>query len=154
MDYVIKSEGGYKYIETGDDKQPLILLHGLFGTMSNFDGIMQHFSPAYNVVVPILPIFELPLRKVSVSGLVEHVAEFVEYKKFRKVHVLGNSLGGHIALLYALGHPDKIASIILTGSSGLFESSMGTSFPPGTTMSSSKKRPNPRFSIRRSLLRN
>ncbi|MBK6947262.1 MAG: alpha/beta hydrolase [Haliscomenobacter sp.] len=140
MDYVIKSEGGFKYIETGDDKQPLVLLHGLFGALSNFEGIMRHFSPAYNVVVPILPIFELPLRKVSVSGLVEHVAEFVEFKKFRKVHVLGNSLGGHIALLYALGHPDKIASIILTGSSGLFESAMGTSFPPRNNYEFIKKK--------------
>lgn len=38
-------------------------------------------------------------------------------------------LGGHIALLYALSQPERINSIILTGSSGLFESAMGTSFP-------------------------
>ncbi len=55
--------------------------------------------------------------------------EFVEYKGYEQVHVLGNSLGGHIALLYALARPDRIGSIILTGSSGLFESAMGTSFP-------------------------
>lgn len=130
MNFVVTTEGKYKYIETSPGKEVLMLLHGLFGALSNFEGIMRHFSGSYNVVVPILPIFELPIRKVSVSGLVEHVAEFVEFKNFGKVHALGNSLGGHIALLYALAHPEHIRSIILTGSSGLFESAMGTSFPP------------------------
>lgn len=129
MDYEIKEEGKFKYIESGNNGEVLLLLHGLFGALSNFEGIMEHFKKDYNVVVPILPIFELPIRKVSVSGLVDHVAEFVEYKNFPKVNVLGNSLGGHITLLYALGNADKINSIILTGSSGLFENSLGSSFP-------------------------
>ena len=79
--------------------------------------------------MPILPIFELPIRKVSVTGLVDYVVNFVEEKGYKNVNVLGNSLGGHIALLYALAKPERINSIILTGSSGLFESAMGTSFP-------------------------
>ena len=97
--------------------------------LSNFEGILNYFKKDYNVVIPLLPIFELPIRKVSVSGLVDYVADFVEYKKYNKVHVLGNSLGGHITLLYALSNPDKINSVILTGSSGLFENSLGSSFP-------------------------
>lgn len=130
MNYAITTDGKFRYIETTPGAEVLLLLHGLFGALSNFEGILNRFSAKYNVVVPILPIFDLPLRKVSVSGLVEHVYEFVGHKKFGKVHVLGNSLGGHIAILYALAHPEQIASITLTGSSGLFENSMGTSFPP------------------------
>ena len=61
--------------------------------------------------------------------MVEHLAKFVEKKKYDSVHVLGNSLGGHISLLYALAYPEKIRSITLTGSSGLFESAMGSTFP-------------------------
>ena len=129
MDYPIIEEGGFKYIETKGGEQNLVLLHGLFGALSNFNGILHHFGASYNVVVPILPIFELPLRKLSVSGLVDHVAKFVDKKGYKNVHVLGNSLGGHISLLYALAHPKKIASITLTGSSGLFESAMGSTFP-------------------------
>ncbi len=129
MDLNIKSEGKFKYIETKGGEENLLLLHGLFGALSNFQGILSHFGGSYNVVVPILPIFELPLRKVSVSGLVDHVAQFIEFKGYKKVHVLGNSLGGHIALLYVLAHPRKIASVILTGSSGLFENAMGSTFP-------------------------
>ena len=129
MEYEIKEQGDFKYIETEGGKDTLVLLHGLFGALSNFEGIIEHFGEKYNVVVPMLPIFELPIRKVSVSGLVDYVARFVEFKGYDKVHVLGNSLGGHITLLYALGYPDKIKSIILTGSSGLFENSLGSTFP-------------------------
>jgi pimeloyl-ACP methyl ester carboxylesterase len=129
MAHQIKEEGKFKYIETTGGEETLVLLHGLLGALSNFDGIINHFGKKYNVVVPLLPIFELPIRKVSVSGLVDYVTKFVEYKGWTRVHVLGNSLGGHIALLYALSQPEKTASITLTGSSGLFESAMGSSFP-------------------------
>jgi pimeloyl-ACP methyl ester carboxylesterase len=129
MDYPVKEEGGFRYIETLGGSQNIMLLHGLFGALSNFSGILGHFGKSCNVVVPILPIFELPLRKVSVSGLVDHVQQFVGHKGFEQVHLLGNSLGGHIALLYALAQPEKVASIILTGSSGLFENAMGSTFP-------------------------
>ena len=129
MEFEIKEEGRFKYIETGGEGENLLLLHGLFGALSNFEGIISHFAGKCNVVVPILPIFELPIRKVSVTGLVDYVGDFVVHKSYDKVHVLGNSLGGHISLLFALANPDRISSIILTGSSGLFESAMGTSFP-------------------------
>lgn len=129
MKYPLKEENSFTFIETGGGEETLVLLHGLFGALSNFEGIIDYFGDKVNVVVPILPIFNLPIRKVSVSGMVDHVARFVEYKGYGKVHVMGNSLGGHIALLYALGYPDKIASITLTGSSGLFENSLGSSFP-------------------------
>lgn len=129
MEYEIKQEGHFKFIETEGGEDTLVLLHGLFGALSNFQGIIRYFGDKYNVVVPILPMFELPIRKVSVSGLVDYVARFIEYKGYPKVHVLGNSLGGHISLLYALAHPEKVKSIILTGSSGLFENSLGSTFP-------------------------
>jgi pimeloyl-ACP methyl ester carboxylesterase len=129
MNYDIIEEGRFKYVESRGSEEHLILLHGLFGALSNFEGIINHFAGKYNVIVPILPIFDLPILQVSVGGLVDDVADFVNYKVFVKIHLLGNSLGGHIALLYSLIHPQKVASITLTGSSGLFESAMGTSFP-------------------------
>ena len=99
------------------------------GALSNFKGIIEAFKDDYKVVVPILPIYEMPLFQVSVTGLVDYVAEFVKYKNYNAVNVLGNSLGGHIGLLYTLAHQDKVSSLILTGSSGLFESGMGNTFP-------------------------
>jgi 2-hydroxy-6-oxonona-2,4-dienedioate hydrolase len=129
MKYEVISENGFNFIETKGGPKTLLLLHGLFGALSNFEGILTEFGQKYNVVVPILPIFEIPIRKLSVSGLVDHVHQFVVYKGYEQVNVLGNSLGGHIALLFVLAHPEKVSSVILTGSSGLFESAMGSTFP-------------------------
>jgi pimeloyl-ACP methyl ester carboxylesterase len=129
MNYQIIEEDGFKYIETGGEGTPLMLLHGLFGALSNFQDLVQHFSAKHNVVIPLLPIYELPILQVSVTGLVEFVDKFVTHKGYDKVHVLGNSLGGHVGLLYVIAHPERIASVTLTGSSGLYESAFGTAFP-------------------------
>jgi len=140
MNLEIKEEGKFKFIETGGGTENLVLLHGLFGALSNFQGIINHFGNHYNVIVPILPIFEIPLRKLSVTGLVNYVIEFIAFKDYEKIHAMGNSLGGHIALLYALARQEKLSSLILTGSSGLFESAMGTSFPKRGDYSYIKKK--------------
>ena len=130
MDYRIIEENGFKYIESNPNEgRTLLLLHGLFGALSNFSGIINHFAGKVNVVVPMLPIFELPLRKLSVMGLVNHVSAFVDFKGYKHLNIVGNSLGGHVAILYALEIPDKLESMTLTGSSGLFEAPLGSTFP-------------------------
>ena len=128
-EYLIKREGGFEYIETGSSDEPLVLLHGLMGALSNFEGIIEDFGNRYNVVVPLLPIFTMPFKKVSLEGLLDYIDSFIKFKAYKRVHVLGNSLGGHLAQLYTLEHQDKVSSLILTGSSGLFENSMGSTFP-------------------------
>jgi pimeloyl-ACP methyl ester carboxylesterase len=129
MEYPITTEGKYQFVETKGQGETLILLHGLFGTLDNFQYLFKDFGKNYNVIAPIMPVFELPLRHVSVAGLVDFMVGFVDFKKLSKFHILGNSLGGHIALLYALKEPSHVQSIILTGSSGLYEKAMGTTFP-------------------------
>ncbi len=130
MQYHTKEENGFKYIESdpGNEKT-LLLLHGLFGALSNFASIIDHFSGKMNVVVPMLPIFELPLRKLSVIGLVNHVNDFVQFKGYKQLNLVGNSLGGHVAILFALDQPELLRSMTLTGSSGLFEAPLGSTFP-------------------------
>jgi pimeloyl-ACP methyl ester carboxylesterase len=129
-DYPIIEESGFKYIELGPESDtPLVLLHGLFGTASNFDEVMKYFSKRLKVYLPLLPIFEMSLRKLSVMGLVEYVSSFIDFKGLDRIDVLGNSLGGHLALLYTLHHQQKVRSMILSGSSGLYESAFGTTFP-------------------------
>ncbi|RYG01219.1 MAG: alpha/beta fold hydrolase, partial [Chitinophagaceae bacterium] len=128
MNYEIKQEQKFKYIEEGEG-EPLVLLHGLFGALSNFMDLITYFKQHYRVVVPILPLFDLDLLHTTVGGLEKFVHRFIEHKDYKNVHLLGNSLGGHVALLHALKHPDRIKSLTLTGSSGLFENGMGDTYP-------------------------
>jgi pimeloyl-ACP methyl ester carboxylesterase len=128
MQYTIKEQGKFKYIEEGEG-EPLVLLHGLFGALSNFRDLIEHFRLQYKVVVPMLPLFELDILHTTVGGLAKHVHKFLELKDYRGVHLLGNSLGGHVGLVYTLKHPERIKSLTLTGSSGLFENGMGDTYP-------------------------
>tara|TARA_B100000949_G_scaffold176187_1_gene156966 strand:- start:31 stop:795 length:765 start_codon:yes stop_codon:yes gene_type:complete len=125
----IKSEGKFNYIEKGEGT-PIIILHGLMGGLSNFDGVAQFFPEnGYKVVIPELPLYSMPLLKTSVSNFAKYIKEFIDFKNYSEVILLGNSLGGHIALLTTKLYPQKIKGLVITGSSGLYESAMGESYP-------------------------
>ena len=128
MEYEIHKEGKFEYVEVGVG-QPLMLLHGLFGALSNFSDLIEHFKHTHKVIVPILPLYDLDLLHTTVKGLAKHVQQFIDHKGYDQIHLLGNSLGGHVGLVYILNHPAKIKTLILTGSSGLFENAMGDSYP-------------------------
>jgi 2-hydroxy-6-oxonona-2,4-dienedioate hydrolase len=128
MSYEIKQDGKFSYIEEGTG-ETLMLLHGLFGALSNFQALIEHFRQNYKVVVPMLPLLEMDLLHTSVGGLEKFVNKFIEHRKYTNIHLLGNSLGGHVGLVHILKHPEKIKSLILTGSSGLFENGMGDTYP-------------------------
>ncbi|HEY8780567.1 MAG TPA: alpha/beta fold hydrolase [Mucilaginibacter sp.] len=128
MDFVLKEENGFSYIDEGEG-EVLLLLHGLFGELSNWGGVIEEFKSEYRVIIPILPIYDLPLLTTGVKSLAKYVHKFVTYKQLRDVTLLGNSLGGHVALIYVLSHPSVVRSMVLTGSSGLYENAFGGSFP-------------------------
>jgi pimeloyl-ACP methyl ester carboxylesterase len=124
----VKDEAGFKYVDEGSG-QVLMLLHGLFGALSNWEGVVNRFSAKYRVVIPMLPIYEMPIKEAGLEGLQKFVEEFVNLKKLDKMIIMGNSLGGHVGLLYTLHNGTKVDRLILTGSSGLFENTMGGSYP-------------------------
>lgn len=128
MQYELKQQDKFKFIEEGEG-EPLVLLHGLFGALSNFKDLIEYFRQHYKVVVPMLPLFELDILHTSVGGLAKHVHKFLEARDYKNVHLLGNSLGGHVGLVHVLKHPERIKSLTLTGSSGLFENGMGDTYP-------------------------
>lgn len=128
MNYSIQQDGKFKFIEEGQG-ETLMLLHGLFGALSNFKDLIEYFKKTHKVVVPMLPLLDMDLLHTSVSGLQKYVNRFIEHRKYDNIHLMGNSLGGHVALVQALKRPEKIKSLILTGSSGLFENGMGDTYP-------------------------
>jgi pimeloyl-ACP methyl ester carboxylesterase len=128
MDENIKKDGGFEYVEVGNGPV-MVVLHGLFGALSNFKDVLDHFKSKYRVVIPLMPLYTLPVLNTNVKNLMEFVHDFIQYKGYGKVNLLGNSLGGHVALVYASKHPSKVQTLTLTGSSGLYENSMGQSYP-------------------------
>ena len=128
MAFEVKSEQRFKYCEEGTG-DAIVLLHGLFGALSNFNELIEHFAPKYNVAIPLLPLYDLEISETTVTGMVDYIDEFIAFKQYKQVHVIGNSLGGHIAQLYYLRRPEKVKTMTLTGSSGLFENSLGETYP-------------------------
>lgn len=124
----VKEENGFKFVDEGKG-EVLLLLHGLFGALSNWEGVVNRFSPKFRVVIPMLPIYEMPIREAGLDGLRKFTEDFVAFKKLDNMIIMGNSLGGHVALIYTLSNQEKVKKLILTGSSGLFEDSMGGSYP-------------------------
>lgn len=125
MAHRLKKEKSYSYIEVGEGT-PIIVLHGLMGGLSNFDSVTNYFSKkGYSVIIPELPIYTMSLLKTNVKSFARYLHDFIEFKGFDDVILLGNSLGGHIGLYHTKLYPKKVKALIITGSSGLYESAMG-----------------------------
>ncbi|MDT0646183.1 alpha/beta hydrolase [Zunongwangia sp. F260] len=125
----LKQEGKFTYLEEGEGT-PIVILHGLMGGLSNFDGVVNFFpSKGYKVLIPELPLYSMSLLKTSVATFAKYLKEFIEFKGFEEVILLGNSLGGHIALVATKLYPSLIKGLVITGSSGLYENAMGESYP-------------------------
>ena len=125
MAHRLKKEKNYSYIEVGEGT-PIIVLHGLMGGLSNFDAVTNFFSiRGYKVLIPELPIYSMSLLKTNVKSFAKYLHDFIEFKGFNDVILLGNSLGGHIGLYHTKQYPKNVKALIITGSSGLYESAMG-----------------------------
>lgn len=125
MTRLLKKEGKFNYIEVGEG-QPIIVLHGLMGGLSNFDAVTTFFSEkGYKVIIPELPIYSMSLLETNVKTFAKYLHDFIAFKELDEVVLLGNSLGGHIGLYHTKMFPDKVKALVITGSSGLYESAMG-----------------------------
>ncbi len=123
------TEGKFRYVEIGEGV-PIVILHGLMGGLSNFHGVTEHFPlNGYKVIIPELPIYDNPMLKTNVKQFAKFLKKFIEHKGLKDVILLGNSLGGHIGLLHTKLYPELVKALIITGSSGLYESAMGDGYP-------------------------
>jgi len=129
MDEKIKEEGKFRYVEYGEGT-PIVILHGLMGGLSNFDGVIDYFpEKGYRIILPELPLYSNSLLKTNIKTFAKFLDSFLKHKGLEQAILLGNSLGGHIALLHTKLYPKNVKAMILTGSSGLYESAMGDSYP-------------------------
>lgn len=129
MLFNIKKKSKFNYIEEGEGA-PLVLLHGLMGSLSNFEGLTQFFSKkGYKVYAPELPIYSMSTLNSNVANMAKFVSRFVKEVVKEPAVLIGNSLGGHIGLVVSVDHPEQVKALVLTGSSGLYEKGFGETFP-------------------------
>lgn len=102
-----------------DARTPLVvLLHGLFGRPADFDETVRRLPERFPARAPALPVGRPEAESVYevVRWLEEELAG-----ESRDLVLVGNSVGGHLALSYALRNPGRTRGLVLAGSSGLFE---------------------------------
>ena len=91
MKYTLKKDGKFNYTEIGDGR-PIIILHGLMGGLSNFDGVIQKFSKSgYKLVLPELPLYTQSLINTNVKNFAKYLRDFIEYKNYENIILVGNS---------------------------------------------------------------
>ncbi len=128
--YEIKERDGLTWAEAGAEHGgvPVIFLHGMMGDISNWETTIPAVAKAgYRVLCPILPVYTMPLRAANLEGLVIFVDAFLASQGLSEVVMAGNSLGGHLAVLYAIEHPEHVRALVLTGASGIYEVEMSSS---------------------------
>jgi 2-hydroxy-6-oxonona-2,4-dienedioate hydrolase len=121
-------ESPHPYLEVGRGR-PVVLLHGIFGSIHNWEGFLRQAPEGYRFIIPAIPVFDMPLEQCTIEGLGEYVADLLTRLDLRQVVLGGNSLGGHLALDVALARPEMVDALILTGSSGLFERGFDSAAP-------------------------
>lgn len=131
--YPISEADGYRYIKQvppGSGKKPvLVLLHGMFGGLSNFEALIDRFKDRCTIFVPEIPLYTFPSTNITIRKLTEWLTGVLNDHSFKQSIVLGNSMGGHLALDLALRQPAAVRALVLSGSSGLFEKPFGSTCP-------------------------
>lgn len=129
--YNIKEHQDYRFIKVQkrSDQPVLVLLHGMFGGLSNFESLIDHLQDRYTLFVPEIPLYELKNKQLSISFLSSWLKKVLTEHGWDQVILIGNSMGGHIALDFALKYPKRAEALVLAGSSGLFENEFGDSVP-------------------------
>ena len=113
---------GIRYWKIGDGP-PLLLIHGLGASAEIWMHNYEAFSRDYTVYVPDVPGFgrsEKPRGPCSMSDLLMgFTGQFMDSLGIERAHLVGQSLGGGMALKTALQCPERVDKLVLVGSAGL-----------------------------------
>ena len=114
----------WHYLEGGAPEAPvLLLLHGFGGDKDNWTRFSRTLVRDYRVIAPDLPGFGDSARHAdwdySLPAQRDRLDRFIDTLKLAPLHIGGNSMGGHLAVLYTHAHPENIRSLILLDNSGI-----------------------------------
>ncbi|MGH2752389.1 MAG: alpha/beta fold hydrolase [Actinomycetota bacterium] len=110
------------YLEAGTG-ETMVLLHGLGATNASMLPTMHEFAPDYRVVVPDLPGFggsAKPFRPLHAQFFARWLNDFMIATGIDKAHLVGNSMGGRVAIEMGLSFPERVQSLVLLAPSPAF----------------------------------
>ena len=97
------------------------MLNGLLGLNAHWFGCLPAWSSRGEVFLVEPPLLEMKGPGCSVDGVTRLIASLLESMVDQPATLVGNSLGGHVALRLSLERPELVRAVVLVGSSGLFE---------------------------------
>jgi len=113
----------YAYLEGGKG-EPLMLLHGFGANKDNFVRVAKYLTPHYRVIIPDHIGFGESAKPdkadYSPRAQAERLRSLAKELGIPKLHLGGNSMGGHIALTYAALYPKEVASLWLLAPAGVW----------------------------------
>jgi 4,5:9,10-diseco-3-hydroxy-5,9,17-trioxoandrosta-1(10),2-diene-4-oate hydrolase len=110
-----------RYWDLGDGKPSIILLHGLGGYLENWEdniGALAQGSRVYALDLVGFGRSDKPQVEYSIPYLTEFVQEFMVVQDIDRVTLIGESMGGAIALRFALQYPNQVEKMVLAASAG------------------------------------
>lgn len=101
--------------KSADSADTIVLIHGLFGDLDNLKSISRALQEAYHVVnIDLRNHGSSPWTKtMQLSEMAADVAALLATLKVEKAHILGHSLGGKVAMEFALEHPQQVRSLMI-----------------------------------------
>ena len=121
---VNEQEPTFKTVEMGTKGPEMVLIHGLFGALSNWDTVQPLMAEYSKPIALSLPLLNAHRSEVKVKALALYTEYLIRNRGFAPVTLCGNSLGGHVALRLCLAAPQLVDCLILTATSGLYEHSV------------------------------
>jgi esterase len=102
------------YQEQGDG-YPVILIHGMFGSLSNLGNLARHLSNQFRVIsVDLRNHGDSPHDSVfDLSAMAEDIVHLMDVLSLPSAFIVGHSLGGKVGMQVAMSHPDKINKLIV-----------------------------------------
>ncbi len=109
-----------RFLQAGEGEPVLVLLHGFGADLNNWLFNIEKLAEHRTVYALDLPGHGESAKDVGgFTDLIDALTGFLEEREVSRAHLAGHSMGGAVALQYALDNPDRVASLILIDSAGL-----------------------------------
>lgn len=127
IDTITKLDGHkVRYLDSGSDKQPIVLLHGLGGCSDKWMPVMDILSSSYRVLAPDIIGYgksDKPVVDYTPAYMVSFVKKFIVATDLEMPHIVGASLGGQVAVQFAARYKQYMSKLVLISPAGMMKHS-------------------------------